>query len=77
MKTALTFAVLLALGSGAVMAEETKQAPIKMTAAEMGKVVAGALQVRARDGTGVNHAANANLYLGTKGQGGGTGTCKQ
>ena len=42
MKTTMTFAVLLVLGSGVAMAEETKPAPVKMTAAEMDKVVAGA-----------------------------------
>jgi hypothetical protein len=42
MKTAMTLAVLLALGSGFAMAAETTPAPVKMTAAEMDKVVAGA-----------------------------------
>ncbi len=77
MKTALTFATLLVLASGMVMADEAKQqAPVKMNAAEMDKVVAGALQIRAKDGTGLNHSTTTpKLYLGTKGTG--TGTCKR
>jgi hypothetical protein len=60
MKLSLTLAAVLALGSFAVLAEETKTLPpVQMTTAEMAKVVAGAdrirlqtpIQLKLKDGT--------------------------
>jgi hypothetical protein len=80
-KSTIFLAAALALGCGVAVAAETQaQAPTQMTAAEMDKVVAGAIQSRLqlKDGTGVNHTASTpNLYLGSKGKGDGTGICKQ
>lgn len=77
MKSTIVLAVALALACGVAVAAETKaQAPMQMTTVEMDKVVAGAIQSRLKDGTGVNHTT-PNLYLGSKGRGDGTGVCKQ
>lgn len=63
MKFAMALSALLALGSVAALAAETKApAPVQMTAAEMDKVVAGAdrirlqnpIRQRLKDGTCVN-----------------------